>query len=72
MSPGWDPTQGSSADEVYDLQPVTFMQRSSEPLIAGHDLAVEFDRDTVGLHAELLDQGSKSFGGRGLSFAVDG
>jgi len=53
----------SAPDEVDDLQLVSIVQWSLRPLVAGHDLAVQFDRQPVRLHAEPLDERTQSFGG---------
>jgi len=42
----------SAADEVDDFQTVSVVQWSLRPLVAGHDLAVQFDGYAVWLHAE--------------------
>jgi hypothetical protein len=39
-----------------NLQPVSIVQWSLRPLLAGYDLAVQFDRQPVRLHAEPLDE----------------
>jgi len=61
----------SASDELDNLQPVSVVQWSLRPLVAGHDLAVQFDRHAVGLHAEPFDERTQSFCGRDLSFAID-
>jgi len=61
----------SASDEVDDLQPVSIVQWSLRPLVAGHDLAVQFDRYAVRLHAEPLDERAQSFGGGDLVLAID-
>jgi hypothetical protein len=44
----------SASDEVDDFQTVSVAQWSLRPLVAGHDLAIEFDGYPVRLHAEML------------------
>ena len=46
----------SAADEMDDFQAVSVVQWSLRPLVAGDDLAVEFDGYAVGLHAESGDE----------------
>ena len=58
--PGARSRIGAAADEVDDLQPVAFVQRVVSPAVAGHDVAVQFDGDAVGLHAEDFDQSGES------------
>ena len=48
--------ENAAADEVDDLQPVTILQRRAGPLLAAHDVAVQFHRDPVRLHSELLEK----------------
>jgi len=61
----------SPADEVDDFQAISVVQWSLRPLVAGDDLAIQFDGYAVGLHAERFDEGAQGFGGRGLGFAID-
>jgi len=61
----------SAADEVDDFEAVSVVQWSLRPLVAGDDLAVQFYRYAVGLHAEMLYECAQGFGGRGLGFAID-
>jgi hypothetical protein len=46
-----------------DLQPISVVQWSLRPLLAGHDFAIQLDRYPIGLHAESRDQRAQSFGG---------
>ena len=56
-----------------DLQLVAGGKLSGSPAIARNQLAIEFDGDTVRLHAELSDKFEKSGDTREFSlFAVDG
>jgi hypothetical protein len=55
-----------------DLQPVSIVQASLWPLLTRNDLAVQFNRNVVGLHAELFDERAQSFGGTDLRFAING
>jgi hypothetical protein len=41
---------------VHDFQPVTVMQRGDRPEVTRDDFAVQFNRDAVRLHAQLLDK----------------
>jgi hypothetical protein len=45
---------------VYDFQAIAVGELSFHPLLARHDVKIEFDSHTVGLHAELLDQATES------------
>ena len=64
--------KSAAAYEVDDFQFVSVVERGLGPLIAGDDVAVEFDGEAIGLHAEGLDQGGQGCGLGGLRFAVDG
>lgn len=56
-----------------DLQLVAGGKLSGSPAIARNQLAIEFDGDTVRLHAELSDKFEKSGDTREFSlFAIDG
>jgi hypothetical protein len=46
----------SATDEVDDFQAVSVVQWSLRPLVAGDDLAVQFDGYAVWLHAESFDE----------------
>jgi len=46
-----------------DFQAVSVVQWSLRPLVAGHDLAVEFDCYPVRLHAEPRDERAQGLGG---------
>jgi hypothetical protein len=61
----------SATDEMDDLQLVAVAQSGLGPLPTGDDLAVQFNRYTVGLHAELLDERAQSFGGKNLALTID-
>jgi hypothetical protein len=41
---------------VDDFQLIALGKMSFGPAVAGHDVAIQFDGDTVLLHAELFDQ----------------
>jgi len=41
---------------MHDLETVSFGELGSEPLLAGHNIEVQFDRHPVRLHAQLFDQ----------------
>ncbi len=53
---GETPALRTAADEVDDFEAVAFVQLSFRPAIARDDVAVEFDSDAIGFHAELLDE----------------
>ncbi len=67
--------RNTAADEVNDLEPVTVVQSRCRPEISGNDVAIEFHRDTVCLHAKALDQGCKRKWSGGIGnvpvFSVD-
>ncbi len=46
----------ASADEMHDLQTVTVVELGGGPFRARDNLAIEFYRDTIAFHAELLDK----------------
>jgi len=50
------PKRLAAADELDDFQLVAIAKASLGPLLAGHDAAVQFDRNPVGFHAQLLKQ----------------
>jgi len=55
-----------------DLEPVAFGELGLGPSIAGHDLAIQFDGDPIGFHAELPDQGiEREFSRQVAIFSVD-
>src|SRR5271166_930807 len=57
---------------MHDLEAVTVVELGTGPLRARDNLAIEFHRDAVALHAELLDQLGQPQGVRKfLLFAVD-
>jgi hypothetical protein len=45
-----------AADEVDDFQPVTIVECGLRPAIPRHDVAIQFHCDTIGLHAQRLNQ----------------
>lgn len=47
---------------MYDFQPVAVSELGSIPLIARHDLAIEFDSHTIRLHAKRLNEPRQSQG----------
>jgi hypothetical protein len=58
------------------FQSVAVVQQRFGPAVAGDDVAVEFDGDAIGLHAERFDQGCEGeLGARrireGAGFAID-
>ena len=53
-------------------RPVSIVQPGLGPLLTRDNLAVQFNRDAVGLHAELFDERAQSFGGKNLALAIDG
>src|SRR5712692_2755678 len=59
MTPTKSQAGSASADEMHDLQPVAFGKTGLIPLLPGDDVAVQFHRDAILLHAQLLDQSSK-------------
>jgi hypothetical protein len=50
------PKRLAAADELDDFQLVAIAKASLGPLLAGHDAAVQFDRNPIGFHAQLLKQ----------------
>ena len=48
--------QLASTDEMHDLQAVTVLELGGGPLRARDNLAIEFYRDTIAFHTELLDK----------------
>jgi hypothetical protein len=46
----------TSAHKMDDLEPISILNQRSRPIIPGNDVAVAFDRDPIGFHAELLDK----------------
>ncbi len=65
----------AAADKMDNFQPVAFFERSMGPTVAGHDIAIQFDRYTVGLHTEGFDESGESEGERGTTkvplFAIE-
>src|SRR5262249_31635735 len=49
----------SSADKLNNLELIAFLERGIRPSVSGHDVAVEFNSDPVGLHAKRFDESSK-------------
>src|SRR5499427_6690360 len=49
----------SSADKLNNLELIAFLERGVRPSVSGHDVAVEFNSDPVGLHAKQFDESSK-------------
>ncbi len=47
---------------MYDFQPVAVSELGAIPLLARHDLAIEFDSHTICLHAERLNEPRQSKG----------
>ena len=47
----------AATDKVNDLEFVAFVQRGLSPAVAGRDIAVQFDCNPVGFHAQGFDQG---------------
>lgn len=45
-----------------DLQLISIFQSRFGPRVAADNFAIEFNRDAVGLHAELLDKRGEGFG----------
>ena len=61
-----------AANEMDNLQAITFRQISFCPLIAGYNAAVQFDGDTICFHPQLIEKGRE--GKRRIeiaSFAID-
>ncbi len=50
---------------------IAFVQLGLGPLVAGHNFAVQFNRDSVLLHTEMLDEGAQRGGGKYLRFPID-
>lgn len=49
----------SSANKLHNLELIAFPERGIRPSVSGHDFAVEFNSDPVGLHAKRFDESSK-------------
>jgi hypothetical protein len=47
---------------VYDFQPVTVSELGAIPLVARHNVTVQFDRHTICLHAKRLNEPRQSQG----------
>ena len=46
----------AATHKMHNLQAITVGQLSSQPVFAGNDFEIQFDRHPVRLHAQLLDQ----------------
>jgi len=46
----------SATDEMYNFQLISIIQFCLCPAVARHDLAIEFNRDPIRLHAKLSDE----------------
>ncbi len=66
--PGERCTQAAT-DEVDDLELIAFLQLSLPPPVSGHDVAVQLDGQTVGLHAEGLEERRE---GKGRGGSIEG
>jgi len=64
--------RASAAYEVDDFQFVAFRQVRLLPFCSGDDLAIQFDRYAVLLHAEVFDELCQGCRVTGLFLAVDG
>ena len=66
-------TEGSAADKVDDLEFVSVVEDGLGPTVAGDDVTIEFDGDTVGFHGEGFYQSGESGNRRieGPFFPVD-
>ena len=49
----------AAADKLNDFQPVAFPKGRLRPLLARHDVAVQFNCNAILLHPQLLYQGGK-------------
>ena len=49
----------ASADKLNDFQPVAFPKGRLRPLVARHDVAVQFNCNAILLHPQLLYQSGK-------------
>jgi hypothetical protein len=58
---------------VDDFQLIALLELGGGPAVPGNDVEVEFDGDSIGLHAEGFDEsGESGVGGiEGFRFAVD-
>jgi hypothetical protein len=61
----------TTSDEVDDFKLIAVVQFRAWPLAARNDLAVQFNGDTVRLHAKVLDQRAQGSGRRRLAFPID-
>jgi hypothetical protein len=66
-------TEGSAADEMNHLEFVSVVEDGLAPTVAGDDVTIEFDGDTVGFHGEGFYQSGESGNRRieGPFFPVD-
>ena len=49
----------TSADELHNLQLIAFGKLGLGPVLPRDNVAVQFNRDAIGLHAQLLDEAGK-------------
>jgi hypothetical protein len=62
----------STANKMNNLQPVAFRQTRLIPSLSRHNIAIQFDRDPVGLQAHIVDQRRQGQGPLvSLVFSVD-
>ena len=57
--PGGKNSGTAAADEMNDFQPVAFAELCLGPLLARHNVAIEFDGNAIVLHSQLLYQGGE-------------
>jgi hypothetical protein len=62
----------AAANEVHDLQLISFVQPRLRPAIARDDLAIQFDGYTVGFHPKLFHERAQGSRGSGTGFAING
>jgi hypothetical protein len=48
--------ESSPADELHDLQVIAIAQDGFGPLLTGDNAAIQFNRNPIGFHAQLLEQ----------------
>ena len=46
----------AATHEVHNLQAITLRELCSHPLLAGHNIKIQFHRHSIRLHPQLLDQ----------------
>ena len=56
---------------MHDFQLISIFQFRLGPAVAGHDFTVEFDGDSVRLHAEFVDERAQRMRGSGTALAID-